>query len=384
MNKPQASSQSKRLLSIDFLRGIAASMVAFGHIFSAGPVEGATESWYGAIKPFVVSLGDWGVPLFFVISGFCIHMTMARYRMNAPKGFFGDFWKRRIRRLYPPYLVMLLFSMGIVAFVTFVLQKDRYLPFYEPPVALSMLTDFILHSLMLHGLFPRYDGLGGNGAYWTLAREEYLYLLYFVVLFFRKKTSLLKTLGLVTAVGAITVLVVGAEQSSRNTFVLWFQWVLGCLAVEYYLGLSKLPRWSTHPLCFLAFLYLSVLNQSNPLKIHALGMAFFVLLNWVVKLEANHRWPQNFFTKAFQKIGIFSYSLYLLHMPFAEIFLKLYKPLFGTPKSGFMHLVWTSTVFLSILIVSKVFFILVESRFLSHSREQKNTQTPSAMPVLAT
>ena len=46
---------------------------------------------------------------FFVISGFCIHLGWARQEAQAggaTTDFFA-FWRRRIRRLYPPYLVVL-------------------------------------------------------------------------------------------------------------------------------------------------------------------------------------------------------------------------------------------------------------------------------------
>ena len=55
--------------------------------------------------------------VFFVISGFCIHLQWARARAHHQEGQiqFGAFWKRRIRRLYPPYLIALVLFLAISA-----------------------------------------------------------------------------------------------------------------------------------------------------------------------------------------------------------------------------------------------------------------------------
>ena len=58
---------------------------------------------------FLSSFGYIGVFLFFVISGFCIHLQWAKSQAQGqPQSIkFGAFWKRRFRRLYPPYLIAL-------------------------------------------------------------------------------------------------------------------------------------------------------------------------------------------------------------------------------------------------------------------------------------
>ena len=56
------------------------------------------EFWFRAAY-HTLEVGSLGVPRFFVISGFCIHLRWAREgRID-----YRDFWRRRVRRLYPPY-----------------------------------------------------------------------------------------------------------------------------------------------------------------------------------------------------------------------------------------------------------------------------------------
>src|SRR6185503_2851732 len=126
------------------------------------------------IVQFASSFGYIGVFLFFVISGFCIHLQWARTKAsgNEPEIRFGPFWKRRIRRLYPPYVIALLLYLLLTA-STLGLDVTHFL-FY----------DIGMHLLMLHNLDP-HTCYTINGVFWTLAIEEQLYLAYFLLLFVR-------------------------------------------------------------------------------------------------------------------------------------------------------------------------------------------------------
>src|SRR6266550_2516962 len=92
-----------RLRSIDALRGIAALGVVFYHAVEQGDKVLPNNPLKYPVKllQFGSSFGYIGVFLFFVISGFCIHLQWARGRSNgqSPSIKFGSFWRRRIRRL---------------------------------------------------------------------------------------------------------------------------------------------------------------------------------------------------------------------------------------------------------------------------------------------
>src|ERR1043166_6667956 len=80
-----------------------------------------------------------GVFLFFVISGFCIHLQWARAKAagTKPEIHFTSFWKRRIRRLYPPYIIALLLFI-LVAVATIGVTFNRFF-FYDAGMHLLML-----------------------------------------------------------------------------------------------------------------------------------------------------------------------------------------------------------------------------------------------------
>ena len=184
------------------------------------------------------SFGYIGVFLFFVISGFCIHLQWARARANEqePQIQFGAFWKRRIRRLYPPYLITLalFFSATSVG-----LNVTHFLVY-----------DVVMHLLMLHNLDPK-TCYSINGVFWTLAIEEQLYLAYFLLLFLRRRWgwSLALTVCLLARLGWMvfshlvwlrTGIGVPVPEAAASH---WFTWALGAISVEAWLGLIKLPKW---------------------------------------------------------------------------------------------------------------------------------------------
>jgi peptidoglycan/LPS O-acetylase OafA/YrhL len=108
----------EKLKSIYFLRGVAAVAVVLQHSF----VHDGTL----APGPFLLDLvyditnyGYLGVALFFIISGFCIHLRTAKnIRLKGRVELdWKDFWWRRVYRLYPPYIGMLLISMALWMYV---------------------------------------------------------------------------------------------------------------------------------------------------------------------------------------------------------------------------------------------------------------------------
>jgi peptidoglycan/LPS O-acetylase OafA/YrhL len=162
-----------RLQSIDALRGVAALGVVLYHAVmqTANAVPDNLFRWPVKLIQYLSSFGYIGVCLFFVISGFCIHLQWAKARANRKPHqiSFGSFWKRRIRRLYPPYLFALALFFLMAALSTGI------------DITHFFVYDVVMHLLMLHNLDPQ-TCYSINGVFWTLAVEEQLYLAYFLLL----------------------------------------------------------------------------------------------------------------------------------------------------------------------------------------------------------
>ncbi len=343
----QAPLSNGRLISIDALRGIAALGVVLFHavLQTTGAIPDNLLQWPIKGIYFVSSFGYIGVFLFFVISGFCIHLQWARARAKAetPQIQFGSFWRRRLRRLYPPYLIALALFLAMAAFSTGIDLTHFFV------------YDLVMHLLMLHNLDPA-TCYTINGVFWTLAVEEQLYLAYFLLLFLRKRWGWGTTLVIcaLARVGwfyfsHVVWLKTGAgipvpEAAASH----WFTWALGAMAVEAWFGLVRLPKWCANFWIGSAAVIsgsaiselLPQLTKDTPLHtagwlmMHPLlGFGFFALVNCAVGWERKRQQARDKATisgavtnvtntptagfpvlvNAAATIGLFSYSLYLTH-----------------------------------------------------------------------
>ena len=140
-----------RLAWVDALRGIAALLVAIGHVplFMAAPETGgpaADSLWHP-------NLGRAGVICFFLISGFVVPFS---FRSGSTRPV-RDFLIRRFFRLYPAYWVSLLTVIAVLAFTQ---------PALLDPARVAAHVGLVYSFL---GMLP----LQGN--YWTLAAEIAFY-----------------------------------------------------------------------------------------------------------------------------------------------------------------------------------------------------------------
>ena len=322
---------SNRMLTLDAMRGGAALAVITYHALGVAPQTAWSgwEWWLPRFTEYLVHFAFAGVYLFFVISGYCIHLHWARTRaagVQKPIIDFGKFWKRRVRRLYPPYFVALALYVLYIAFKTPVEVTGFYV------------WDIVLHLFMLHNVDPR-SVYSINGAFWTLAIEEQLYLAYFLLLFLRIRYGWTKTLLWCFSARAVWLVmsrvlsgplgfhIPVTEAAATN----WFIWALGALSVEAAMGVTKLPAWcskiSAGSVALGCAMGLSLLlpmvdqkswvHDAGWLVMHpAWGVGFFIFVNYSVAAE--QRWRQKLsrvphLISALASIGLISYSLYLTH-----------------------------------------------------------------------
>ncbi len=320
------------MLTLDAMRGAAALVVVTYHALAVAPQTalGGWQWWLPQVIARIVHFGYAGIYLFFVISGFCIHLYWARARaagVETPAIDFSRFWKRRVRRLYPPYLAALAVYLCYVA--------------YQTPVKVTgfYLWDVGLHLFMLHNLDAR-TTYTINGAFWTLAVEEQLYLAYFLLLFLRIRCGWARTLLLCAAarvgwlimsrcLGEFFGLSIPVTEAAASS---WLIWAFGALSVEAALGVIRLPPWCYRiSLACVALLCAMGLAQVLPLVdqmtwIHdvgwlvmhpAWGVGFFILVNKSVAAEKRWRLISSHSPRlvtALASIGLISYSLYLIHL----------------------------------------------------------------------
>jgi peptidoglycan/LPS O-acetylase OafA/YrhL len=100
----------RRLTALEGLRAVAVLAVVVTH---AGFLSGVTG---GTVLPGLVARMDFGVAIFFVLSGFLLYLPHARRSVGAGRRpSLRDYAIRRVARIYPAFLLCLLGTACIVA-----------------------------------------------------------------------------------------------------------------------------------------------------------------------------------------------------------------------------------------------------------------------------
>ncbi len=301
---------------------------------------------------FALPLGDVGVTLFFVISGFCIHLSVLQARKREPGGRFNllNFMWRRLWRIYPGYLVVLAALLALA----------RLLP--ERP-GINGRGDLVAHLLLLHNLFDRYF-YSINGSFWSLGVEWQFYLMYPVLFLFLSDRFGVKAAMLAAIIISGTTQValsLFASQSPAwiaSPLMTWVNWCWGALIADYWVNRRRcftFAPWKCGVIWLTAMVAI-VFVPTRYFHDKIWAFAFAVALEQYIHcFRAPKIWERWLIP-----IGISSYSLYLLHQPLIEPLLRLCHRA-GLPTRPAMDLTLTGLMVLALSVaISYVSFSLIE------------------------
>jgi exopolysaccharide production protein ExoZ len=283
-----------KLYSIQYLRGLAALLVVIAHA-SAHPL--AEALWWQ------LRLGQFGVYLFFVISGF-IMVALSGAGTFSPLVFL----KRRAVRIVPLYW----FYTTLAALLALALPSlFKSTVFTLPHYVQSML--FIVHEAPGRGGTSPLLSLG-----WTLNYEVFFYLC-FALLAFLAATQRVVVMSLVfigmTVAGLVLQPADPVLQFYLNAAVLAFAAGAGIGLIFIRGGIGRLPAWSLPVLALLAAgagVVAFGLDQTagetvaSFLSLVVLGSALVLL-----GLRSERTVPKS---RVLEGLGDASYSTYLVHM----------------------------------------------------------------------
>jgi exopolysaccharide production protein ExoZ len=302
----------RKIANIERLRGLAALAVVVCHI--AGHFYGFTRISPGPEKLFGW-LGEFGVALFFVISGFCIRLPEARALHTHGKVRLDvrEFLARRFLRIAPPYWLALAASIAVGALVKTELIDGAHSP-----------TDVAAHLLALHTLLPS-TFAGTNGVFWTIGLEVHFYLAY---LLFANRPARVWTAAALLVLGLVIFGVASKLLASANpwrtvgqAFFLtsFWQWYLGALIADWWV---KRPRtapmgalWLARIAAVLATLSLGLIDP-RVMELHVTGWilpfgAAAIVVLFVMQPAQTRADPKGL--EPLNALGRASYSLYLFH-----------------------------------------------------------------------
>ena len=277
---------------------------------------------------FPLQYGYAGVTLFFVVSGFCIHWPQARN--NARSGMDGlllrDFVWRRFWRLYPPHFASLVFSSLALGLFPSLLAISRAQAMNWGHV--FALKDVAINATFLQQIFP--SSLGFNGVYWTLLYEVQFYLFYPLLLWAMRRSG--KTVMLVTLFGC-ELLYTGWVRDFHWLHVIpcfflgrYFEWYLGMYAAELIASSTARPSIMTKVLVLTGGLALGIGTTFStwlwPLRDLCLSIGFFGVLIIAASSSSTTRGYSSVWAhivRILAGVGLFSYSLYLIHVPVIDV-----------------------------------------------------------------
>lgn len=383
-----------RYALLEPLRGIAALWVFCYHY----RFSDALQQWAPGLHT-LFRVGDLGVPMFFVLSGYCITASArSAIRHDEPT---RGFLYRRVRRIYPPYW----FSILVVASLPFIIQLISGLKTgrYDPPTAANPSYGFLDYSVSewiglvtltrVFADFPDATDLqvkftSINAVYWTLAIEVQFYLVVAAALAWRR--------FFYPILGVVTLFSIPAYA----TTILWPTglclpyWPMFALGVGVYWlfeqGLAP-SRWSSSlargaaRLATLGLIVGFIVAVLNGMPTSYLGFAaFFALIlllaeSWdrlfvTYGMESRQRIVRGLVAVA-MAFGAMSYSLYLLHGKLQYLTMQVFRQVF--PANSIAFDVASIGVTCA---MAYVFYWVCERPFMS--TRQKAIVTPPAVQTL--
>jgi len=342
-------SSVKHVELLDHLRGVAILAVLIFHTlgmafgYDALPWKGWGRDFSGqATFLCFLPLGmcaQAGVAIFFVVSGFCIHLSFQQQGQR-----WGGFFLRRFFRIYPAYLLALAFSLLILA-------TNPGLDFFSR----EFWTQLLSHGFLVHNYDPA-TIYGANAALWSLAVEAQLYLLYPVLVVLAGRIGWLRVMGVLAGGEFLIRGLDGWTQTvdASNTVAghvswllansplgYWFSWALGAFIADAWLKQQTLPCRKISPLWWLGL----ALGSYFAKPLCGLQFPLFALATAAIlarglrgifhaenetaskrRVPSRGGWPAGisaFSLGLLQHIGWWSYSLYLLHQPLLHVYSHL-------------------------------------------------------------
>jgi peptidoglycan/LPS O-acetylase OafA/YrhL len=255
---------------IQFLRGVAVLLVVASHAF---------HRW--------LPYGDLGVDVFFVISGFLM-TSMIVSGLDRGDFTFGGFYLRRARRLLPASIATVTFTLILAPIL---LPSEAWRPFAWQVVGALTFTANLVSQAQLGGIHE----LQPLAHFWSLSLEEQFYLLFPLLLWLSPKPFRPSGVAFVAAQSFIVMLAFGT-----NYLLPGRGWELLVGALAFYAREKPMPsfaKWAA-----LIAVGVSVAFSLIPLAVVATAVMLIGKDDWV-------RVPP------VEKIGDWSYSIYLIHWP---------------------------------------------------------------------
>ena len=373
----KSSAEKPHLEFVDGIRALAALFVMVCHAY----FEPANGYYAGRFMNHLgLTYGHIAVDVFIVVSGFCLMLPVTK--RGGEMGSLRRFFARRARRILPPYYASLALSILFILTVAHVPTGtvwDNCLPLTW--------AQFLAHVALIHDLPLGLKGGTINYPLWSIAVECQIYLFMPLVVLSLRRLGSAGTLAWTIAFG------VGLHWFSAGRLDIATPWYLGLFALGAVAAregaAGRLRFWRPASYALWAVILLVLLGKGKAFfDLHVwyidtvIGLATALAIGATLEDAAKKErgltrllsWPP------LVRVGLFSYSLYLVHAPLLHgtdlILTRLFHP--GS-VTMFLLLLACSPL---IVAAAYLFHLLFEKPFMTTTTEQSRfILRPSPIPA---
>ncbi|MBO0662379.1 acyltransferase [Jiella sp. MQZ9-1] len=344
------------IVNLQYLRGIAAMMVVTFHITDSPGRLGA------ALVLPSFSVGQAGVDIFFVLSGFIMWVTTAR-RSETPGGFF----LRRVERIAPLYWLLTLALTAVALTAPSLLRATQFDALH--------FTGSMLFLPVMHPTLHLYNPVLFVG--WTLNYEMAFYLLFAAALFLpqwaRLTMLMLALTGLVLA--GLIAQPTGVVAFYTQPIILEF--AFGVLIGVLYQSAVSFRRTLALALLALGALALALASRGEHSPILSGLPATLIVLGAAMHEKKG---APLFASRPLLLLGNASYSIYLTHIltiPICQIVWQI----LGLPVNGAFVALYIATLTSACALGGIITYFILERPLLALTRGTKRARRPQLEPA---
>lgn len=314
-----------RYKELDCMRGIAALIVVFGHMFNFYMTDAEANKilinlvLYSPLR--ILITGREAVILFFILSGFVLSLSYSSHKVK-----YNNYLIKRICRIYLPYIVAIVFS--------FILIKLCNL--YGTTQTNNLFSAVTIKDLLYHlTLIGPFDSTKINGAIWSLVVEMRISIIFPLLMYFIKKYKWEKSIIVTSIFSVLTFLAskfipsipVISDILFTSPYILYF--AIGAVLAEHRFSLIK--QFKTNRVLSCGLLAIAILFYIYSRLLYEYRIIPVSLLSdWIIALGASIiiifvlSYNRFMLIRPLKYLGSISFSLYLLHTPIIKSFLYVF------------------------------------------------------------
>ncbi|MFW2172989.1 acyltransferase family protein [Acinetobacter guillouiae] len=318
---------------IDLLRGISILLVLLHHFnipYKLHATFLGIQIFGESLSTLIARNGNYGVTLFFVISGFLITQHTLQRSGTLAQIKLKDFYIRRIARIMPclVLLVVLVTALGAMGLKPFINQAPNGIEVSYGLTVFSAFT-FWMNILIIENGWVNY----ALGVLWSLSVEEVFYLAFPIlcVVLGRGKGFIIFLLAIIVYAPYFRSLHF-AEESGAYLYHYFSSFdgiAMGCLTALMTQRMSQKIQVSKIVVPIVVLLMVTVYLYAPIKEVSTWGISLFALLSAMLIFcfaQNPHTESRSILSKGIAWIGQRSYEMYLFHLIILGLFKVFYFP----------------------------------------------------------